>query len=232
MAQAMEYEGWDDASDRVRRFFNEIGQTHTLRGQAGVGGHEVGPERGVRPHRPRRVPHARPGHRRPRGGSDAIDFYAERFRAIFRDVGDNVTKLGNQVGGVANRWPTGSARGAAQATARADAAARRRATCRESGPDGPSWPRGWARSASSLATTGPATSRPAGRCCVAAAHSLTERQVRYIVIYRELEGPMTRRRGFPLPDGLERMVALRHMGVRPFGGGRGRGGAARCAPRC
>ena len=28
MAQAMEYEAWDDPSDRVRRFFNEIGQTH------------------------------------------------------------------------------------------------------------------------------------------------------------------------------------------------------------
>ncbi len=33
---------------------------------------------------------------------------------------------------------------------------------------------------------------------------------------------MTRRRGFPLPDDLERMVALRHMGAGPFGGGRGR----------
>ena len=29
MTQAMEYESWDDPSDRVRRFFNEIGQTHT-----------------------------------------------------------------------------------------------------------------------------------------------------------------------------------------------------------
>jgi len=29
MNQAMEYESWDDPSDRVRRFFNEIGQTHT-----------------------------------------------------------------------------------------------------------------------------------------------------------------------------------------------------------
>ena len=29
MTQAMEYENWDDPSDRVRRFFNEIGQTHS-----------------------------------------------------------------------------------------------------------------------------------------------------------------------------------------------------------
>ncbi len=29
MTQAIEYESWDDPSDRVRRFFNEIGQTHT-----------------------------------------------------------------------------------------------------------------------------------------------------------------------------------------------------------
>ena len=28
MAQAMDYEAWDDPSDRVRRFFNEIGKTH------------------------------------------------------------------------------------------------------------------------------------------------------------------------------------------------------------
>jgi DNA-binding PadR family transcriptional regulator len=33
---------------------------------------------------------------------------------------------------------------------------------------------------------------------------------------------MTRKRGFPRPDDLERMVALRHMGAGPFGGGRGR----------
>ena len=28
MAQAMDYEAWDDPSDRVRRFFNELGKTH------------------------------------------------------------------------------------------------------------------------------------------------------------------------------------------------------------
>ena len=34
---------------------------------------------------------------------DAMEFYAERFRTIFREVGDNVTKLGSQVGGMAEQ---------------------------------------------------------------------------------------------------------------------------------
>ena len=29
--------------------------------------------------------------------------YAERFRAIFRDIGENVTKLGSQIGGLAEQ---------------------------------------------------------------------------------------------------------------------------------
>ena len=32
-----------------------------------------------------------------------MEFYAERFRTMFKDIGDNVTKLGNQVGGVAEQ---------------------------------------------------------------------------------------------------------------------------------
>jgi hypothetical protein len=32
-----------------------------------------------------------------------MEFYAERFRAIFKDLGDNVTKMGNQIGGVAEQ---------------------------------------------------------------------------------------------------------------------------------
>jgi len=34
---------------------------------------------------------------------DAMEFYTERFRAAFRDVGENVTSLGTQVGGVADQ---------------------------------------------------------------------------------------------------------------------------------
>jgi len=35
--------------------------------------------------------------------SDAMEFYAERFRSAFRDLGENVTNLGSQVGGVADQ---------------------------------------------------------------------------------------------------------------------------------
>ena len=34
---------------------------------------------------------------------DAFEFYAERFRLIFRDIGENVTKLGAQMGGLAEQ---------------------------------------------------------------------------------------------------------------------------------
>ena len=29
---------------------------------------------------------------------DAMEFYADRFRALFRELGDNVTSIGSQVG--------------------------------------------------------------------------------------------------------------------------------------
>jgi len=32
-----------------------------------------------------------------------MDYYSERFRAVFRELGDNVTNLGNQVGGMADQ---------------------------------------------------------------------------------------------------------------------------------
>jgi Zn-dependent protease with chaperone function len=103
MAQAMEYENWDDPSDRVRRFFQEIGRTH--------------------PHAVRRVSEVlrwvqsgeydriQRGEYRTRDqkanvraeAGDAMNFYAERFRAIFREMGENITTLGSQVGGVAEQ---------------------------------------------------------------------------------------------------------------------------------
>ncbi len=101
MSQAMEYEAWDDPSDRARRFLNEIGQTHT--------------------HAVRRVSEVMKwvqtgeydrivrGEYRTRDqeadvraeASDAIEFYAERFRTIFREAGDNLATLGTQMGGMA-----------------------------------------------------------------------------------------------------------------------------------
>jgi Zn-dependent protease with chaperone function len=98
MAQAMEYESWDDPHDRVRRFFYEIGATHSyaVRRVSEVMKWVQGGEydRIVR------------GEYRRRGedrdvreeASDAMQFYAERFRALFREIGDNVTTLGSQIG--------------------------------------------------------------------------------------------------------------------------------------
>lgn len=103
MNQAMEYESWDDPSDRVRRFFNEIGQTHT--------------------HAVRRVSEVMKwvqsgdydrivrGEYRTRDQesdvreetSDAMEYYAERFRSFFREAGENVTSLGSQLGDVSQQ---------------------------------------------------------------------------------------------------------------------------------
>ena len=101
MAQAMAYENWDDPSDRVRRFFNEIGQTHAyaVRRVSEVmkwvqGGDYDRILRGEYRTRDQEA------NVREEAG-DAMEFYAERFRSLFREAGDNLTNLGNQVGGVA-----------------------------------------------------------------------------------------------------------------------------------
>jgi Zn-dependent protease with chaperone function len=103
LTQAREYEDWDDPSDRVRRFFYEINATHPYAVrrvseimrwvQSGeydriVAGDYV--KRGEEP--PMRDE-----------ASDAVNFYAERFRSMFRDIGDNMTKFGNQMGGAAEQ---------------------------------------------------------------------------------------------------------------------------------
>ena len=103
MAQAMEYENWEDSHDRIRRFFNEINATHS--------------------HAVRRVSEVMKwvqsgeydriirGEYRKRGdetnvraeASDAVEYYAERFRALFRELGENVTNLGSQMGDVSQQ---------------------------------------------------------------------------------------------------------------------------------
>ena len=103
MAQAMEYENWDDPSDRVRRFFWELNRTHpyavnrvsevTRWVQSGEYDRVL---RGEYPTRDQ------PADVRAEAG-DAMEFYADRFRAAFRDLGENVSNLGNQVGGVADQ---------------------------------------------------------------------------------------------------------------------------------
>jgi Zn-dependent protease with chaperone function len=103
MAQAMDYESWDDPSDRVRRFFNEIGQTHTYAVrrvsevmkwvQSGEYDRIVRGEYRTRDQETNVREEA----------GDAMEFYAERFRTIFREAGDNLTNLGSQVGGMAEQ---------------------------------------------------------------------------------------------------------------------------------
>jgi Zn-dependent protease with chaperone function len=103
MAQAMEYENWEDPSDRVRRFFREIGRTHpySVRRVSEV-------MRWVQSGEYDRI--LRGEYRRRdeetdvrEEAGDAVEFYAERFRSLFHDVGENVDKLGAQVGGVAEQ---------------------------------------------------------------------------------------------------------------------------------
>jgi Zn-dependent protease with chaperone function len=103
LAQAREYEDWDDPSDRVRRFFYEINSTHpyAVRRVSEVMKWVQSGEYD----RIQRGEYIRRGEEPPvqEEAGDAFEFYAERFRTIFRDIGENVTKLGNQIGGLAEQ---------------------------------------------------------------------------------------------------------------------------------
>ena len=103
LAQAREYEDWDDPSDRVRRFFYEINRTHpyAVRRVSEVMKWVQSGEYD----RIQRGEYIRRGEEPParEEAGDAFEFYAGRFRTIFKDIGDNVTKLGNQVGGMAEQ---------------------------------------------------------------------------------------------------------------------------------
>lgn len=98
MAQAMEYEGWHDSHDRARRFFLEIGATssYAVRRVSEVM-HWV--QSGEYDHIVRGEYRRRGDDRKVREeAGDAVEFYTERFRALFRELSDNVTSLGSQVG--------------------------------------------------------------------------------------------------------------------------------------
>ena len=96
MTQAMEYRDWDDPSDRVRRFFNEIGRTHSYavtRVSEVMKWVQTGEyDRIIRGEYRTRDQEADV---RAEAG-DAMEFYAERFREMFREAGDNVVNLGSQ----------------------------------------------------------------------------------------------------------------------------------------
>src|SRR6201994_139744 len=103
MSQAMEYENWEDSHDRIRRFFNEINATHSYsvrRVSEVMKWVQSGEyDRIIR------------GEYRRRGddtnvraeASDAFEYYSERFRALFRELGENVTNLGSQMGDVSQQ---------------------------------------------------------------------------------------------------------------------------------
>jgi Zn-dependent protease with chaperone function len=98
LAQALDYESWDDPSDRVRRFFNEVGRTHSNAVKrvnevmAWVKSGEY--DRIVRGEYRRRGDPTDVGQE----ASEAIEFYAERFRAFFRDAAENLGSVGSQLG--------------------------------------------------------------------------------------------------------------------------------------
>jgi Zn-dependent protease with chaperone function len=98
MAQAMEYESWDDSTDRVRRFFLEIGATHSyaVRRVSEV----MAWVRSGEYDRIARGEYRRRGDVRDvrEEAGDAVNFYVERFRELVRELGDNVTTVGSQVG--------------------------------------------------------------------------------------------------------------------------------------
>jgi Zn-dependent protease with chaperone function len=103
MTQAMEYENWEDSHDRIRRFFNEINATHSYavrRVSEVMKWVQSGEyDRIIRGEYRRRSDPTNPRDE----ASDAMEYYAERFRALFREFGDNVTTLGSQVGDVSQQ---------------------------------------------------------------------------------------------------------------------------------
>jgi Zn-dependent protease with chaperone function len=105
MAQALEYEEWDDPSDRVRRFFYEIGLTHPLavrRVREVLNWVQSGDYDRIQRGEYRTRDQDATASARAEAG-DAVEFYAERFRRIFQEMGENITTLGSQAAGAAEQ---------------------------------------------------------------------------------------------------------------------------------
>jgi len=105
MAQALEYEEWDDPSDRVRRFFYEIGLTHPLavrRVREVLNWVQSGDYDRIQRGEYRTREQDAGANVRAEAG-DAVEFYAERFRRIFQEMGENITTLGSQAAGAAEQ---------------------------------------------------------------------------------------------------------------------------------
>ena len=103
VAQAREYEDWDDPSDRVRRFFYEINSTHpyAVRRVSEImkwvqsGDYD----------RIQRGEYIRRGEEpAPREEADAATaHYSDRLKSVFADVGSSVADIGSQLGDWLNR---------------------------------------------------------------------------------------------------------------------------------
>ena len=105
MTQAMDYEQWDDPSDRVRRFFYEIGLTHPLavrRVREVMTWVQSGEYDRIQRGEYRTREQDANANMRAEAG-DAVEFYAERFRRIFQEMGENITTLGTQAAGAAEQ---------------------------------------------------------------------------------------------------------------------------------
>jgi Zn-dependent protease with chaperone function len=109
--QAAEYEDWDSGWDRLRRLPRELGQTHPVPVRRV---REV--MRWVRSGEYDRITsgeYVRRGHERGarEEASDAYAYYTERFRSIFGDARESVSKAGDQLADVRDKlsdWLRGS----------------------------------------------------------------------------------------------------------------------------
>jgi Zn-dependent protease with chaperone function len=101
--QAAEYEEWEPGWDRLNRLWTELGRTHAYPVRrvselmkwvrSGEYDRIVGGEYRRR---------SEPADARAEAG-DAVEFYAERFRTIFREAGAGVEKAGDRVAGAAEK---------------------------------------------------------------------------------------------------------------------------------
>jgi Zn-dependent protease with chaperone function len=97
LTQAEDYAKWDSSWDRISRFFTELKLTHsypvrrTTEVRAWVESGDYG--RIVDGEYPRRGDPVDP--RAEAGG--AVEFYSERFKTVFRDAGDQVSKSGERL---------------------------------------------------------------------------------------------------------------------------------------
>ena len=112
--QANEYKEWDSSIDRVRRFFTELGLTHSYavrRVSEVVSWVQSGDMDSILSGEYMRrgeEPEARAE------AGDAVDFYTERFRTIFKDASDTVASAGDQVASAGTRlaeWLRGADEG-------------------------------------------------------------------------------------------------------------------------